>query len=64
MNQNDEREVFEARDVSNYLHISMPMVYKLFRRPGFPAIQITDRRYIVRKVDLVEWLGRQANSAV
>lgn len=54
--------VLEARDISNILGIALRNAYMLMKRPDFPAIQVSARRYVVPESAFVEWLNWQANA--
>ena len=49
----------EARDICNILHISLGNVYSLMKRPDFPAVQVSARRYVVPEDLFEKWLVDQ-----
>ena len=47
-------------EMSKLLRISRSEGYKLCRKPGFPAAQITEKRIMVSKEALFSWLENQS----
>ena len=41
------------------LHISRPAAYKLIREPEFPIIKISERRFRVDEIKLMDWLSKK-----
>ena len=63
MTDRDKRckiSILDARDISNVLGIALANAYKLMKRPDFPAIQVSARRYIVPEEAFRKWLDDQA----
>lgn len=56
-----EKLVLDANELAAALGICRPRAYELMHRRDFPSIQITERRFVVPKAALEEWLMRQAN---
>lgn len=50
-------------EMAKLLGISRPLAYELAKKPGFPAIRVTERRIIVPVDRLHEWLNREAQGA-
>ena len=40
------------------MRISEPVAYQLIHREDFPVVRVGDRRYIVPKDKLLEWMSR------
>lgn len=53
-----------AADVAKILGLSKPTTYELFNRADFPSVRVSERRLIVGKDKLQEWLDKQARVAV
>jgi predicted DNA-binding transcriptional regulator AlpA len=51
--------MLEARDISNILGIALANAYKLMKRPDFPAIRVSARRYVVPEDAFRKWLDDQ-----
>ena len=51
--------MLEARDISNILGIALGNAYKLMKRPDFPAIRVSARRYVVPEDAFRKWLDDQ-----
>ncbi len=44
-------------EMAAYMRISEPVAYQLIHRADFPAVKVGDRRYIVPKDRLLQWMG-------
>ena len=56
----EQKEKFlEAEDLKEMLGIAMSNVYKLMKRPDFPAIKVSARRYVVPESAFRKWLDDQ-----
>lgn len=53
-------KMLEAQDIKEMLGIALGSVYKLMKRPDFPAIKVSARRYIVPEDAFRRWLDEQA----
>ena len=49
----------EAQDIKEAMHIALSNAYALMRRPDFPAIKISARRYVVPESAFKRWLDEQ-----
>ena len=45
-------------EMAAYMRISEPIAYQLVHRKDFPAVRVGNRRYIVPKDRLLEWMSR------
>ena len=54
--------MLEARDISNILGIALANAYKLMKRPDFPAIRVSARRYVVPEDAFRKWLEDQTEA--
>lgn len=52
-------KMLEAQDIKEILDIALASVYKLMKRPDFPAIKVSARRYIVPEDAFKRWLDDQ-----
>ena len=59
---NEKVRMLEAQDIKETLGIALGSVYKLMRRPDFPAIKVSARRYIVPEDKFRQWLDEQAEA--
>jgi len=55
--------VLNAADVAKILGLSKPNVYALFNRADFPAVRVSDRRIVVGRDKLREWLDKKADAS-
>ena len=55
-------KMLEAQDLKEIMGIALGSVYKLMKRPDFPAIQVSARRYIVPEDAFRKWLDDQAEA--
>lgn len=53
-------KMLEAQDLKEILGIALANAYKLMKRPDFPAIKVSARRYIVPEDAFRKWLEDQA----
>ena len=53
-------EIYQAEDLKEMLGIALGSVYKLMKRPDFPAIKVSARRWIVPEDAFMKWLDDQA----
>ncbi len=49
-----------ATQIAKILGLSKPLVYELFHRSDFPAIKISDKRWVVPRDQLKVWLDNEA----
>jgi excisionase family DNA binding protein len=52
------KPIMNAKDIKEYLGISLSLVYTMFRDPYFPTIQIGGRK-LVKSADFEKWLEQQ-----
>jgi excisionase family DNA binding protein len=52
----NQKLMLSPKDVSTVLGISMPTVYELWRKDGFPGIKIGPRKWLVNREKLFTWL--------
>ncbi len=55
-----EPAVYSVPEIAALLDINLPKAYELTRQPGFPAIQISNRRIVVPKAAFERWLEQAA----
>lgn len=53
-------KILKGKDISKILDIALANAYKLMKRPDFPAIKVSARRYIVTEDAFKRWLDEQA----
>lgn len=53
-------KMLKGTDISKILGIALANAYKLMKRPDFPAIKVSARRYIVPEDAFKRWLDEQA----
>lgn len=53
-------KMLEAQDIKEILGIALANAYKLMKRPDFPAIKVSARRYVVPEEAFRKWLDDQA----
>lgn len=59
MEQNENRNL-TVKEMSEYLKIGITNAYQLIHKPGFPAVKITQGKFIIPKKSLDKWLEEQA----
>ena len=57
-----EMKMLEAQDIKEILGIALANAYKLMKRPDFPAIKVSARRYVVPEEAFRKWLDDQAEA--
>lgn len=62
MSEQKKVTMLEARDISNILGIALGNAYKLMKRPDFPAIRVSARRYVVPEEAFRKWLEDQVEA--
>ena len=55
-------EVYQAEDLKEMLGIALRSVYQLMKRPDFPAIKVSARRYVVPKDAFEKWIDEQCQN--
>ena len=61
MNAEDLPMIMTSKDVKNLLGINHNGVYELMRKPGFPAVRVSERRIIIPRDRFLEWLDKSAD---
>jgi len=59
-NWSDLPIILNAADVARVLGISKPVAYEVMHKSDFPSIRVSERRLIVGKDKLMQWLDEQA----
>ena len=54
--------VMTVKDVQNVLGIHSNNVYELVRKPGFPAIRVSERRIVIPRDRFLQWLDNSADA--
>ena len=54
--------IMTVKDVQKLLGIHSNNVYELVRRPGFPAVRVSERRIIIPRDRFLKWLDNSADS--
>ena len=62
MNEQNKVTTLSAYDISNIMGIALANAYKLMKRPDFPAIKVSARRYIVPEAAFRKWLDEQVEA--
>jgi len=57
-----EKIVYNAKDISAILDVSVPVAYSLLAREDFPTIKIGERRIVVPIDAFNKWLERQSGN--
>ena len=52
--------VYTVDELVDVLKVSRPVAYQLCQRADFPAIRVSQRRIIIPRVALENWLAREA----
>lgn len=52
-------KMLEARDICVMLNIALANAYKLMKQPDFPAIRVSERRYVVPEEHFYKWIDAQ-----
>lgn len=60
MTNEKEKLVLDAPELAKALGVCKPRAYELMKQRDFPSIQISERRYVVPRAALDEWLLKQA----
>lgn len=55
----EQIKMIEAQDIKEIMGMALANVYKLMKRPDFPAIRISARRYVVPEEAFRKWLNDQ-----
>jgi predicted DNA-binding transcriptional regulator AlpA len=50
-----------AKDIKEYLGISLSLVYNMFRDPYFPTLHVGGRK-LVKSEDFLKWLEQQKSA--
>ena len=61
MNAEELPMIMTSKDVKNLLGINHNGVYELMRKPGFPAVRVSERRIIIPRDRFLEWLDSSAD---
>ncbi len=62
MSEKNDVKMLEAQDIKEILHIALANAYKLMKRPDFPAIKVSARRYVVPEDSFRKWLDDQVEA--
>lgn len=62
MNEQNKVPMLTAHDIKKSMGIALGAVYRLMRRPDFPAIKVSARRYVVPEDAFRRWLDEQAEA--
>jgi excisionase family DNA binding protein len=57
------KPILNAKDIKDYLGISLSLVYNMFRDPHFPTLRIGNRK-LVTSEDFLKWLEQQKDSNI
>ncbi len=58
---NDYGDILFLQDVMRYLQIGRDTARDLFNDPGFPALEIDEKRFRVLKADFIRYLAETAS---
>jgi predicted DNA-binding transcriptional regulator AlpA len=61
-NWHDLPLTLNATHVAAVLGVSKPIAYEIMHRKDFPAIRVSERRLVVGRDKLQEWLDEKAGS--
>lgn len=56
------RTTLSVHELAAEMGISLSLAYDLVKQPGFPSIRISERRIIIPRAELDEWLREQART--
>lgn len=62
MSEQKHMRTLNAYDISSSLGIALANAYRLMKRPDFPAIKVSARRYVVPEAAFQKWLEDQAEA--
>lgn len=53
------KEYMSVAEMGEYLCVGKTMAYQLIHREGFPAVKITNKKYLIPKAALDKWANEQ-----
>ena len=56
-----DKLTLSVEEMAKTLGISKPTAYELIKRPGFPAVRLSERRIVIPVDSLRTWLNVEAN---
>lgn len=56
----ETRAVLTVKEMASFLGISIPSAYALVNRADFPSVRLSERRIVVPRQSLEQWLAEQA----
>ena len=59
----NDKIAYSVEELAEILGISRPTAYELVKREDFPAVRISERRIIIPRDALNEYLNRAANGS-
>ena len=62
MSEQNIVKMLNAYDIKKITGMALANVYKLMKRPDFPAIKLSARRYVVPEEAFKKWLDDQAEA--
>lgn len=51
-----EKMVYTVKEVAQLLGVSLPKMYAFVNTPGFPVVKLSERKTLIPKASLEEWL--------
>ncbi len=58
-NLDDLPVCLNVKDVANILRISKKVAYNLVNQKDFPSIRVGEKRIVIPKSKLIEWMDKQ-----
>jgi len=62
MKVESEKLTYSVRQAAVVIGCSLPIMYQLCARPGFPAIRISEKRIVIPRAALEIWLESQVEA--
>lgn len=56
----ETKAVLTVKEVASFLGISVPSAYALANRADFPSVRLSEKRIVIPRQSLDEWLAEQA----
>ncbi len=57
-----DKLAIDVPELAKLLGICRQAAYELVKKPGFPAIRVSDRRIVIPVDKLCEWLDRESGA--
>jgi len=54
-----QNEMMKVSEAAKYLQVSRALLYIMIQRKEIPFIRLSERRVIIRRIDLDKWLEKR-----